>query len=197
MFQPDPDQQRRGGDAELQQRAGRGEEAHRQCRIVHPLRQPHGERRRRGRPEDRRHVDHGGGKREDGEDGKPDLPIDRRPRSEDKAGDAAVAERRRQHARAREVDLRQRGERDQQQERDLLDDQAGDHRQPQRIVDDEQVGRPFPAGQFRRQERAIIPDGAIRKARPNAAAACGTDSSGEIRCCMRRTAACRQRRRRK
>ena len=34
--------------------------------------------------------------------------------------------------------------------------------------------------------RAIIPDGAIRKASPNAAAACGTDSNGEIRCWMRR-----------
>ncbi len=32
---------------------------------------------------------------------------------------------------------------------------------------------------------AIIPDGAIRKAKPKAAAACGTLSSGETRCCSR------------
>ena len=166
MLQADPDQQRQCRDAELQQRAGRREEPHRQVRIVHPLSEADRQRGRCRRPEDRRDVDHRRRKSDDCKDGEPDLPVESGHGPNDEAGDAAIAERRRQHTRAREIDLRQRGERDQQQERYLLDDQPGDHRQPHRIVDDEQVGRPLPAGQFWRKDAAIMPDGAIRKASP-------------------------------
>ena len=46
MFDANPDQQRRGGDAELQQRAGRRQEPHRQIGVIHPGGQPHRQWRR-------------------------------------------------------------------------------------------------------------------------------------------------------
>ena len=48
-------------------------------------------------------------------------------------------------------------------------------------------GRSQPVSQGE-MSRAAIPDGAIRKASPKAAAACGTDSSGDMRCCSREKA---------
>ena len=146
--------------------------------------QPHGQRRGRSRPEDYRDVDHGSGVGEDRKHRKPDLPVDARPGPKGKPAigrsqgwPTACASGRDRPAAG--------GQRHQQQERQFLDEQAGDHRQPQRIVDDEPVGRTRPAGQPRRQDGAISPTArtgrqgrmrlrrAARKAAARAGAGCG------------------------
>ncbi len=65
-----PGEERQSGDADLQHRARRGKEMHREIRVVLPIDDANRERRRRGRPEDQRDVDDRGGERQNGEHGR-------------------------------------------------------------------------------------------------------------------------------
>ena len=81
-----PDDERQRDDADLQHRAGGSDEMPREIGIVLPVENAHGQRRRRGRPEDHRYVDHGRREGEHGEHRQPDLPVERRQHAVEEAG---------------------------------------------------------------------------------------------------------------
>ena len=140
----EPDEERHAGDADLQHRAGGGDEMHGEIGIVLPVDDADGKRRRRRRPEDQRHIDDGGREGEHRKHRQPELPVERRQHRMDEADDPPIAERRDHALHLRGARLRQRRKRHQEEEGDLLHDEAEDHGKPEPVLHDQEIGRALP-----------------------------------------------------
>ena len=77
-LQAPPEAEARDHEPELQHRARRRLKAQREVRVAHPAHHLHGERRRRVRPEDDRHVHDRHREGQHGVDRQPDLAVDQR-----------------------------------------------------------------------------------------------------------------------
>ena len=120
--------------------------------ACHPQHQLRRERRRQGGAQHQRHVHRRHRIGQNRIDGGPDLRPDRRQDGQHPARHAPVAKACHQGQPARRIGLGQGGDQDQQQERHFLHHQAGRQGKARRIVQDQKVGRPGPAGGPGRQQ---------------------------------------------
>ena len=134
----------------MRQRQRRGRKAPRKIRIVGEIDRQHRQRRRRRRAEHQRHVDRRQRVGERGIDRQADQPVE--PRGDQlEPGDARlVAEAGADAEHARRIELAERGQAGEEQERHFLQHQPGGEAEAPAIVRHQQVGRRFDRQRQRR-----------------------------------------------
>ncbi len=171
-FQQPPGGERRQRQKKMRQRQRRRRKAPGQIGIVGQVDRQHRQGRRRGRAEDQRHIHRRQGISQRGIDRQTDQDIEARGDQLEPGGARLIAEPGAEAQHARRVELAERGQAGEEQERHLLQHQPGGEAEAPGIVRDQQVGRRLDRQQERRdphqpagrrdQERKAEGEGGVR-----------------------------------